>query len=129
MTCASKDAGKVCGVTNQPPVQYFYDGEGRRVQKITSFGTSTYVYDAGGQLAAEYYAPAVGVTQPAGETGLRFLHADHLGSTRVDTNGSGANIAFDSLIWPTSDTLIWPTLCCRFVATEATPAVVYTLSM
>lgn len=33
---------------------YSYDGEGRRVQKVTAAGSTIYVYDATGQLAAEY---------------------------------------------------------------------------
>jgi YD repeat-containing protein len=35
--------------------QYAYDGDGRRVQKTDGYGTTVYVYDAGGQLAAEYF--------------------------------------------------------------------------
>ncbi|MGA7234050.1 MAG: hypothetical protein WBY44_00115, partial [Bryobacteraceae bacterium] len=34
--------------------QYLYDGDGQRVQKLTASGTVTYVYDAFGNLAAEY---------------------------------------------------------------------------
>ncbi len=55
---------------------YQYDGDGRRVRK--SDGT-IYVYDAMGQLAAEYNG------QPSG-SGASFLTADHLGSTRLVTD-------------------------------------------
>ena len=64
------------GVLTQ--VRYRYDGEGRRISKeVVGGGTTTYVYNALGQLAAEY----------AGRTpaGLRYLTADPLGSTRVVT--------------------------------------------
>ncbi len=54
---------------------YVYDGEGRRVQKIQSTATTTYVYDATGNLAAEYGTPT--------DHGTKFLLTDHLGSTRV----------------------------------------------
>ena len=56
---------------------YVYDGEGRRVQKTTAWGSTTYVYDAFGQLAAEYGTPD--------DTGTKYLTADALGSTRLET--------------------------------------------
>jgi hypothetical protein len=70
---------------------YFYDGEGRRVKKLTCAGSvactdgstgvvkTIYVYDAMGQMAAEY---STGVNAA---TGTQYLTADHLGSTRVVT--------------------------------------------
>jgi RHS repeat-associated protein len=63
-----------------------YDGEDRRVVKVTQGGpTTTYVYDASGQLAAEYATGAPVETGPE----IDFFTADHLGSTRlVTTNGS-----------------------------------------
>jgi YD repeat-containing protein len=33
---------------------YAYDGDGHRVQRVTSSGTTAYVYDAQGQLAVSY---------------------------------------------------------------------------
>ena len=64
------------GVLTQ--VRYRYDGEGRRISKEVVGGrTTTYVYNALGQLAAEY----AGRTPAA----LRYLTADPLGSTRVVT--------------------------------------------
>ncbi len=74
--------------------QYWYDGDGRRVKKLTCTGTAActdstagvlktlYVYDAFGQLTAEYSATA----QAAG---TQYLTADHLGSTRLVTDGAG----------------------------------------
>ncbi len=55
---------------------YQYDGDGRRVRK--SDGT-IYVYNAMGQLAAEYNG-----TQPG--SGTSFLTSDHLGSPRLITD-------------------------------------------
>jgi len=62
---------------------YSYDGEGRRVKKEGGGNATVYVYDAFGQLAAEYSteAPTVG--------GQQYLTADHLGRTRVVTDASG----------------------------------------
>jgi hypothetical protein len=37
-----------------PDATYFYDGEGRRVKKISSTETTIFVYDGGSQLVAEY---------------------------------------------------------------------------
>jgi RHS repeat-associated protein len=58
---------------------YVYDGEGRRVKK----GAMVMTYDAFGNLAAEY-----GGTMT--EFGTRYLTTDHLGSTRLVTDASGA---------------------------------------
>jgi YD repeat-containing protein len=61
--------------TTGTTVTFAYDGEGRRVKK----GGTAYVYDAFGQLAAEY-----GGTSSL--SGTRYLTADHLGSTRLVTD-------------------------------------------
>jgi RHS repeat-associated protein len=65
--------------------QYAYDGEGRRVKKSGAY-TTIYVYDAMGQLAAEYSDSSQG--QP--DCTRCFITADHLGSTRLVTDASGA---------------------------------------
>jgi len=64
--------------------QYAYDGEGRRVTKTIGGQTVVYVYDARGQLAAEYG----GTPDPTG-CATCYLTVDHLGSTRLVTDGSG----------------------------------------
>jgi RHS repeat-associated protein len=82
--------GSVAGAT----VTYAYDGDGRRLGKtvmwpagmqsadnLPSQQTTVYVYDASGQLAAEY--------GPTTEIGTTYLTVDSLGSTRLETNGSG----------------------------------------
>jgi RHS repeat-associated protein len=53
------------------------------VQRVTGGVTTQYVYDAQGQLAAEFSSQAPTVT------GTEYLIADHLGSTRMSTNSSG----------------------------------------
>jgi RHS repeat-associated protein len=76
---------------------YQYDGEGRRVMKVdcalgavtcdsaTQGAASTwFVYDAQGQLAAEYTNGAVA----APPCTTCYVMTDHLGSTRVVTDGS-----------------------------------------
>jgi RHS repeat-associated protein len=57
--------------------QYFYDGDGHRVKKIDATGTSVFVYNAAGQLIAEY------VTGTPAAGGTSYLTTDHLGSTRL----------------------------------------------
>lgn len=71
-------------VVNGATATYSYDGEGRRVKAVTPAGTTVYVYDASGALAAEY-----STTAPR-EFGVTYLTADHLGSTRLLTDGAGA---------------------------------------
>ncbi|MBI4907803.1 MAG: hypothetical protein HY820_29535 [Acidobacteria bacterium] len=53
--------------------QYQYDAEGRRVRSTVGGNAVTYVYDAFGELAAEYGGTA--------EAGTRYVVTDHLGST------------------------------------------------
>ena len=60
-----------------------YDGNGQRVQKTVNESTTTYVYDAFGNLAAEY------ATTAPGPRGTEFYTADHLGSTRLITSATG----------------------------------------
>jgi RHS repeat-associated protein len=89
---------------------YVYDGQGQRVQKIfcpagtptctaavTGAASITYVYDADGNLAAEYgSAPN---TAPV-DCGTCYLSVDQVGSTRMVTD-SGGNVVrrYDYLPW------------------------------
>ncbi len=83
--------------------QYTYDGEGKRVMKLvcpnanpcttttTDVTQTNYVFDADGELAAEYTTPA-----PSTQTctiGTCYLTADHLGSTRLVTDSLGNPLA------------------------------------
>jgi RHS repeat-associated protein len=63
---------------------YFYDGVGQRVKKIAPSGTTVYVYDAFGQLAAEY-ASGLATGSACGST--CYLSYDLLGSVRMVTDG------------------------------------------
>ena len=70
---------------------YSCDGEGRRVKREYNDGTlhtTIFVYSATGQLIAEYNSDPV--PPPQGGGGTSYLATDHLGSTRVVTNSSGA---------------------------------------
>jgi RHS repeat-associated protein len=69
---------------NGTTTHYVYDGEGHRVMKWDNTGAIVYVYDGLGRLAAEY------TTSASQNNGISYLTTDHLGSTRVVTNGSGA---------------------------------------
>jgi RHS repeat-associated protein len=69
---------------------YAYDGLGQRVSgTVGSAPTTYYVYDAFGQLSAEYSAAPV--TTPPCVT--CYLSYDHLGSSRMVTNSSAQIIA------------------------------------
>jgi RHS repeat-associated protein len=67
---------------------YSYDGEGRRVQLVSGGVTTVYVYDAKGELAAEYS------TVPPGPAATLYMTGDHLGSTRVTSNATGAAMGY-----------------------------------
>lgn len=62
--------------------QYFYDGEGRRVKKITDTETTVFVYSAG-KLIAEYS------TQFSQNPGVSYTITDQLGSPRIIVNALG----------------------------------------
>ena len=72
-----------------------YDGLGQRVQKTVNGVTTNYVYDAFGNLASEYGAPAL---SPCGSNTPCYVSVDHLGSTRMlmDSTGSGRLLRGDS---------------------------------
>ncbi|QOY90653.1 RHS repeat domain-containing protein [Paludibaculum fermentans] len=72
-------ATAVTGATGSANASYGYDGEGRRVQRTSSGVTTYYVYDAAGQLAAEYGSSVAA-------SGRQYLTVDALGSTRVVTD-------------------------------------------
>ncbi|MEP6703940.1 MAG: hypothetical protein ABJB34_03965, partial [Acidobacteriota bacterium] len=76
------------GASNQttaPDATYQYDGEGRRVKKVVGSEVTIFVYDASGQLAAEYSSAAASVSQAK----VSYLTADHLGSPRIITDQYG----------------------------------------
>jgi RHS repeat-associated protein len=73
--------------TQTPDGVYAYDGEGKRVKKISSTETTIFVYDGGGQLVAEYS------TQISQTPQVSYLTSDHLGSPRIITDGLGKVIA------------------------------------
>ena len=68
-----------------PATAYTYDGDGRRVVKQTANVTTHYVYDPQGALAAEYTVAGTAPATPC--TGTCYVMADHLGSTRMLTDG------------------------------------------
>ncbi|MCW5963219.1 MAG: RHS repeat-associated core domain-containing protein [Bryobacterales bacterium] len=78
--------------TSQPSggsvTSYVYDADGRRVKKTTGTTSTYFVYDAFGQLAAEYSS-----TDPTGSAETHYLTTDHLGSTRLVTNQTGAVVS------------------------------------
>ncbi len=65
--------------------RYVYDGEGRRVQRLDADGVNqtVFVYDAFGNLAAEY------ATAGAPAAGTQYVTVDHLGSTRLVVGAGG----------------------------------------
>jgi len=73
--------------TSTPDATYHYDGNGKRVKKISSTETVVFVYDGGGKLVAEYS------TQLAETPQVSYLTTDHLGSPRVITDAVGNIIA------------------------------------
>jgi len=62
--------------------RYYYDGEGRRIKKVTDTEMTVFVYSAG-KLIAEYS------TELSQTPSVSYLTNDHLGSPRIITNENG----------------------------------------
>jgi RHS repeat-associated protein len=75
--------GRMTKSSGPRDANYTYDGDGRRVMKQGSAGTTVYVYDAMGDLAMEFGEPT---SSPCTTC---YLSVDSLGSTRAMTDGSG----------------------------------------
>jgi RHS repeat-associated protein len=69
--------------TNTPSAKYFYDGNGKRVKKISETETTIFVYNGGGSLVAEYS------TKMNPQPKTSYLTTDHLGSPRIVTDQTG----------------------------------------
>lgn len=89
----------VTGVTST----YVYDANGRRVKKTDGATVTRFVYNAGGALVAEYAGAsppasptkeyvygASGLLATVDSSGVKYITPDHLGSTRVVTDGANA---------------------------------------
>jgi len=63
---------------------YFYDGNARRVKKVTETETTVFVYNGMGNLVAEYST----ATPPTNPT-IHYTATDTLGSPRLITNAQG----------------------------------------
>ncbi len=60
---------------------YYYDGNGKRVKKVTSSETTIFAYDGTGKLVAEYSTAA-----PPSNPTVNYTATDPLGSPPVITN-------------------------------------------
>lgn len=85
-------------------VNYSYDGEGHRVMKAIVGGPTT-VYDAMGQLAAEYNSG----TDSSPTCTTCYLSWDHLGSIRIVTDQNGALVSWHDYM-PFGEEIVagWP---------------------
>lgn len=71
-----------------PDATYSYDGDGKRVKKITATETTIFVYDASGKIAAEF-STQIETANPK----VNYLTEDHLGSPRITTDQNGAVVS------------------------------------
>lgn len=74
---------QVKDVNNNVVGTYFYDGDGKRVKKVTNTETTIFVY-SGGKLVAEY-----STQPPPTNPTTNYTATDQLGSPRVITNAVG----------------------------------------
>lgn len=73
---------EVKNASNIPIGKYYYDGEGKRVKKVTDTETTIFVY-SNGNLVAEYS------TQLSTNPTIAYPALDHLGSPRIITDKFG----------------------------------------
>jgi RHS repeat-associated protein len=71
------------GASSGGGATYSYDGDGRRVKKVAGVVLTVFVYDASGQLVAEYSS------ESPTSNGTQYLTADILGTPRVVTRADG----------------------------------------
>jgi RHS repeat-associated protein len=87
---------KVASITyGGATTSFTYDAQGQRVKKVGSAGTVLYVgglYELRGGAATRYYFAGGARVAKRDANGVSYLHADHLGSTRLVTNASGAEV-------------------------------------
>ena len=81
---------RITQVISSGTTHYLYDGEGRRVEKVSGAQTTVFVYDAAGELAASYQSGAGGGRAPCQTC---YLATDHLGSTRLVMDEAGNVVA------------------------------------
>jgi RHS repeat-associated protein len=77
----------VKNASNQLIGKYFYDGEGKRVKKVTQSETTVFVYSSG-KLVAEY-----STATPPENKQIRYFGTDQLVTPRVITNQNGQVIS------------------------------------
>ncbi len=77
---------QVKDANNQVIGQYFYDGSGKRIKKVTNTETTIFVY-SGSKLIAEYS------TQQSSTPTTSYTATDMLGSPRVITDANGQVIS------------------------------------
>ncbi len=80
---ADNQQTKITDAQNNIYGEYFYDGEGRRVKKITASETTVFVYNADAKLIAEYSTVLSQTPQ------VSYLTTDHLATPRIITNENG----------------------------------------
>ena len=73
------------GASSSGGANYSYDGDGRRVKKVAGVVTTLFVYNALGQVVAEYAENQ----PPSNSSGTSYLTADALGSIRARTDAAG----------------------------------------
>jgi RHS repeat-associated protein len=78
---------KASNNSSTPDATYSYDGVGKRVRKTNGQVETIFVYDASGELVAEYS------TEPVVNPKVSFVTADHLGSPRIVTDQNGQVIS------------------------------------
>ena len=94
--CAYDAENCLTAVSGATSAAFVYDGDGNRVKKVENGVTTYYVggyYEKqGSTITKYYYAGGQRIAMRKGSV-VYYLHGDHLGSTSLTTNASGAEVA------------------------------------
>ncbi len=94
------DRGRLITVDSGTVATYTYNGQGQRVKKVVNSATTLFAYDEQGRLIGEYNQSGTPIKEhiwfnelPVAVlegANIYYVHADHLGTPRVISNGNTA---------------------------------------
>ncbi len=90
---------RLVSVSGGVTANFVYDGDGNRVKGTVGGTITTYIANyfewsgSNSTMKSYYYAGSTRVAMRTGSSKLNYLLGDHLGSTAITTDSSGANPA------------------------------------
>jgi len=94
-----KDSKLAIGIKNKPATNFVYDGDGGRVKKTAGADSTTYIgslfeIDSDGKTKKHIFAGSNRIATQESSGNIYYTHSDHLGSSNVVTDSTGAQVGF-----------------------------------